>query len=106
MSQALAAVCAALGDATRWQILAVLGEGEFSASALATRLPVTRQGISQHLAVLEKVGLVMSRRVGREVRYRAVGSELRATAQHLDRIGTEWDRRLTALKNVAEGLEA
>ena len=43
-------------------------------------------------------------RVGREVRYRVIGSELAATARRLDAIGAEWDRRLAAIKEIAEGL--
>ncbi|HWV48161.1 MAG TPA: metalloregulator ArsR/SmtB family transcription factor, partial [Microbacterium sp.] len=60
----------ALADETRWSILTALGEGDASASALAGRLPVTRQAIAKHLAVLEEVGLVEPVRVGRELRIR------------------------------------
>jgi len=80
-------VFAALGDETRWSILAALGEGDASASALAGRLPVTRQAIAKHLALLQDVGLVESVRVGRELQYRVIGSELSATARRLDAIG-------------------
>ena len=73
-----------------------------SASALAERLPVTRQAIAKHLAVLHEVGLVEPVRAGREVRYRVVGSQLSATAKRLDAIGVEWDRRLAAIKKIAE----
>jgi DNA-binding transcriptional ArsR family regulator len=95
---------AALGDDTRWQILTALGEGEASASALAGRLPVTRQAIAKHLAVLTEVGVVEPIRVGREVRYRVLGAQLSATAKRLDAIGVEWDRRLAAIKEIAENL--
>lgn len=104
MIETLVPMFAALGDETRWSILAALGEGDASASALAGRLPVTRQAIAKHLAVLQEVGLVTPIRVGREVQFRVIGSELSATAQRLDAIGTEWDRRLAAIKEIAEGL--
>ncbi len=97
-------VFAALGDETRWSVLAALGEGDASASALAGRLPVSRQAIAKHLAVLEEVGLVEPVRVGREVRYRVLGGQLRATATRLDAIGAQWDRRLAAIKEIAENL--
>ncbi len=97
-------VFAALGDETRWSVLAALGEGDASASALAGRLPVSRQAIAKHLAVLQEVGLVEPVRVGREVQYRVLGAQLRATATRLDEIGTEWDRRLAAIKEIAENL--
>ena len=104
MSETLVPVFAALGDETRWNILAALGEGDASASALALRLPVTRQAIAKHLAVLQDVGLVEPVRVGREIRYRVLGSQLAETARSLDAIGAEWDRRLSAIKRIAEGL--
>ena len=103
-SSTLVPMFAALGDDTRWSILAALGEGDASASALAGRLPVSRQAIAKHLTVLEDVGLVEPVRVGRELRYRVLGSRLSATARDLDRIGAEWDRRLAAIKQIAEGL--
>jgi len=38
------------------------------------------------------------------VRYRVIGSQLSDTAHRLDAIGAEWDRRLAAIKELAEGL--
>ncbi|UZN02722.1 ArsR/SmtB family transcription factor [Cellulomonas sp. S1-8] len=96
------AVCAALGDETRWQVLTEVGRGEASASALADRLPVTRQAIAKHLAVLAEVGLVEPVRVGREVRYRAVGARLGLLARTLDAVGARWDERLAAIARLAE----
>jgi len=104
ISTTLVPLFSALGDETRWTILSALSEADASASALAERLPVTRQAIAKHLAVLQQAGLVDSVRVGRELRYRVLGAELSAIARHLDAIGTEWDRRLTAIKHIAEGL--
>jgi DNA-binding transcriptional ArsR family regulator len=95
---------AALGDETRWSILVALGEGDASASALAERLPVSRQAIAKHLAVLQDVGVVESVRVGRELRYRVLGTSLSAAAHRLDTIGAEWDTRLAAIKRIAESL--
>jgi DNA-binding transcriptional ArsR family regulator len=100
----LVPVFAALGDETRWSILQALAEGDASASALAARLPVSRQAIAKHLAVLHEVGLVETGRVGREVQYRVLGSELSATARRLDAIGDEWSRRLATIREIAESL--
>jgi DNA-binding transcriptional ArsR family regulator len=95
-------IFAALGDETRWSILMALGDGDASASALAGRLPVTRQAIAKHLSVLQDVGLVEPVRVGREVQYRVLGSQLSETARQLDAIGEAWERRLTLIKQIAE----
>jgi DNA-binding transcriptional ArsR family regulator len=99
------AILAALADETRWRILTELGAADMSASALATRLPVSRQAIAKHLAVLADVGLVEPVRSGREIRYRALGARLSALGTELAAIGQQWDRRLTAIKRIAEGLE-
>lgn len=104
MTITLVPVFAALGDDTRWSILAALGEAEASASALAERLPVSRQAIAKHLGVLRDAGLVEPVRAGREVRYRVLGAQLSATAQQLDAIGAEWDLRLARIKQIAEKL--
>ena len=100
----LVPVFAALADDTRWSILTALGEGDASASALAERLPVSRQAIAKHLVVLQKVGLVEPVRVGREIQFRVVGARLSETARRLEAIGAEWDRRLAVIRDIAEQL--
>lgn len=100
----LVPVFAALGDETRWSILQELGRGDASASALAGRLPVSRQAIAKHLTVLREAGLVEPIQRGREVQYRALGAELSATARRLEAIGTAWERRFGAIKQIAESL--
>ncbi|WP_406046604.1 ArsR/SmtB family transcription factor [Kribbella sp. NBC_00889] len=104
MTETLVPVFSALGDETRWSILQALGENDASASALASRLPISRQAIAKHLAVLQDVGLVKPIPVGREVRYQVVGSELSTAARRLDAIGTAWETRLAAIKEIAEDL--
>lgn len=99
------ALLAVLADETRWRILTELGAQELSASALATRLPVSRQAIAKHLAVLARAGLVGSVREGREVRYRAIGARLSALGSQLTVIGQQWDRRLLAIKHIAESMD-
>ncbi|MFL1429599.1 MULTISPECIES: ArsR/SmtB family transcription factor [unclassified Nocardiopsis] len=99
---ATATVFAALGDETRWAVLVRLGREPASASALAAELPVTRQAIGKHLEVLRAVGLVESHRRGREVVYLAIGSRLDELGRDLQRVAESWDRRLAAIKEIAE----
>ncbi len=106
MSAELAAAFAALGDDTRWQILVRLGRGPASASTLAEELPISRQAIARHVDVLRAAGLVESERVGRQVRFRAVGSRLSSLSQDLDSIARGWDVRLARIKETAERLDA
>lgn len=96
---------AVLADETRWRILTELGSADLSASALATRMPVSRQAIAKHLSVLSGAGLVEAVPAGREIRYRALGARLSALGAELTAIGQQWDRRLLAIKRIAEELE-
>jgi predicted transcriptional regulator len=100
--QTLTPVFAALGDDTRWAILARLGQAPASASALAREFPISRQGIVKHLEVLKAAGLVESQQSGRELVHRALGGRLNDVAHELERIGKAWDQRLARIKRLAE----
>ena len=94
---------AAVADPTRRRLLdALLARGEATATTLADELPVTRQAVAKHLAVLERAGLVDSRRLGREVRYAVRPERLDAATAWLARVAAEWDQRLGAIKRLAE----
>ncbi|MGQ4389592.1 ArsR/SmtB family transcription factor [Streptomyces sp. SAS_270] len=93
----------ALADPIRRQILATLvREGGATPTSLAAALPVTRQAVAKHLAVLDRAGLVLGRRTGREVRYEAQLRPLRQATRWLDGLAAQWERRLGAIKGLAE----
>jgi len=93
----------ALGDPTRIHLLDLLLEhGEATASTLASALPITRQAVSKHLAVLERDGLVTAHRSGREVRYAVRAERLDQAGAALERIAARWDTRLRTIKKMAE----
>jgi ArsR family transcriptional regulator, cadmium/lead-responsive transcriptional repressor len=94
---------AALGDPMRIRLLDLLLErGEATASTLASALPISRQGVSKHLAILERDGLVTSHRTGREVRYAVRAGRLGEARAALAQIAARWDTRLIAIKKIAE----
>jgi DNA-binding transcriptional ArsR family regulator len=94
---------AALGDPTRVRLLDLLLEsGEATASTLAGALPITRQGVSKHLAVLERDGFVTAHRTGREVRYAVRRERLDQASAAIARTAARWDARLAAIKQLAE----
>ncbi len=96
-------VFAALADPTRWRVLSLLAErGEGTATTLAGELPVSRVAVVKHLAVLDRAGLVASRRQGREVRYTVRPERLDAAARWMADIASQWDARLAAIKRLAE----
>nr|WSW47890.1 metalloregulator ArsR/SmtB family transcription factor [Streptomyces sp. NBC_01001] len=102
-AEAVDGVLAALADPTRRRLLDLLAaQGEASATALADRLPVSRQAVVKHLAVLDAAGLVSGSRVGREVRYAVRPAALDATARWMAALAADWDRRLARIKRIAE----
>ncbi|MEV5159258.1 metalloregulator ArsR/SmtB family transcription factor [Streptomyces sp. NPDC053728] len=99
-------VLGALADPMRRRILDLLAaQGEATATTLAEALPVSRQAVVKHLAVLDAAGLVSGRRVGREVRYTVRSVALDATARWMSALAGEWDRRLDRVKRLAEQAE-
>ena len=96
-------VLAALADPTRRQGLDVVAaRGEATATAVASQLPVSRQAVVKHLAILDRAGLVAGRRQGREVRYAVRPDRLDDAARWLAARAAEWDTRLARLKTLAE----
>jgi DNA-binding transcriptional ArsR family regulator len=93
----------AIGDPSRRRVLDLLvSSGEATASWLAGQVPFSRQAVSKHLAVLEQAGLISRRKEGREVRYRVDPERLDEATSAMNRVAGEWDRRLGAIKRLAE----
>jgi DNA-binding transcriptional ArsR family regulator len=92
-------VFAALADPTRRGILAALAaRGPATATELADRLPITRQGIAKHLALLAAAGLVTAEPgERRRVRYRLHSAPMQAAQQFLAALARDWDRPLESL---------
>jgi len=84
-------VFAALADARRRELLELLaGTPDASAGGLAAVLPVSRQAVAQHLAVLEEARLVTRRRSGRQVLFTVCPEGLQATAEWLTARAFAW----------------
>lgn len=88
----------ALADVTRRHVVERLRDGStVTPSSLATQLPVTRQAVTKHLAVLDAAGLVTKTRSGRETHYRLEPARLTDAAAWIAAVGARWDDRLVAL---------
>jgi DNA-binding transcriptional ArsR family regulator len=98
-------VFAALADPTRRSILATLaGAGPATATDLATRLPISRQAIAKHLALLGEAGLVIAEPgERRRVRFRLDSAPMRVAQQFLAALARDWDGPLAALKDHLDG---
>jgi DNA-binding transcriptional ArsR family regulator len=96
------AVFVALADATRREVLALVAGGRAqTATELAAALPVTRQAVAKHLAVLERARLVDAQRAGRETRFRATPAPLSEAIAWMTDVGGRWDERLARLADAA-----
>ena len=99
-----ALVFAALGDATRLSLVAVLCGGQpRSISQLTEGSRLTRQAITKHLRVLESAGVVRSVRTGRESLFRLDSERIEEAKGYLDRVSEQWDQALSRLKSFVEG---
>jgi DNA-binding transcriptional ArsR family regulator len=96
----------AIGDPTRRQVLdLLLASGSGTSTSLSERLPVTRQAVAKHLAVLDRAGLVHAQVAGRERHYRIDEEQLARALAQLHAVSTAWDGRLRRIKRLAEALQ-
>jgi DNA-binding transcriptional ArsR family regulator len=98
-----ASVFAALGDATRLRLVARLCDaGPMSIAKLSAGAAITRQGVTKHLRMMEKAGLVRSTQQGRESIWSLEQKRLADARRHLDAISVQWDDALGRLKGFVE----
>src|SRR5437016_8836149 len=94
-------VFGALADPTRRAILAALASGgPATATDLAAGLPISRQAIAKHLALLAAAGLVTAEPgERRRVRYRLRSAPMQVAQQFLAALARDWDSPLGALQD-------
>jgi len=98
-----APVFAALGDETRLSLVAKLCSGQArSISQLTEGSKLTRQAITKHLRLLERVGIVHSVRTGRESRFEFDPEPIEEMKKYLDFVSQQWDQALSRLKSFVE----
>jgi DNA-binding transcriptional ArsR family regulator len=94
---------AAVAEPARRRLLdLLLAHGEATATTLAADLPITRQAVVKHLAVLDRAGLVTGRRQGREVRYAVRPERLDEARRRLADVASGWEASLATIKRLAE----
>ena len=96
---------AALSDATRRGVLEQLGSGDASITELADKFHMTLTGMKKHVGVLERAGLVTTRKVGR-VRTCKLGlSRLAEETAWIEEYRRLWASRFDALDQIVEELK-
>ena len=82
-------VLSAAAEPTRRRILQLLASGPSTVNDLAAHFTVTRSAISQHLGVLPEVGLVTSRKAGRQRIYSELPAGMSELRLELERFWTK-----------------
>jgi len=96
-------IFAALGDEVRLGLIAKLSSGRpYSISKLTQGSRLTRQAMTKHLRVLERVGILRCMRAGRESRFEFDPRPLAGMKEYLDLVSERWDQALSRLKSFVE----
>lgn len=98
-SQTAAIVLKALGEPRRVEILRLLRSGPRPVGEIASEVDVSQQAASQHLAVLNKAGLVEARKDGTRRLYVIKPEGFAPVASFVESF---WAPRLDALKGEIE----
>jgi DNA-binding transcriptional ArsR family regulator len=104
-SDALSLTFSALADPTRRAILARLSKGEASVTKLARPFDMTLPGISKHLKVLQRAGLIDR---GREAQWRPcrlAAKPLKEVADWVEQYRRFWEERLDRLDDYLKVLQ-
>ncbi len=98
-----APIFAALGDSTRLELVSRLNGGQpRSIAQLSDGLSLSRQGITKHLRVLERAGIVRSSSVGRESQFTFTPETINHVRSYLEIVSAQWDDALSRLKTLVE----
>ena len=93
----------ALGDPNRLRIVTRLCDGGPCSTAQVTQVvSVSRQAATKHLLLLEAVGLVSSKRHGRERIWRIEPKPLSEASDYLTALSRRWDAAIDRLRAYVE----
>ena len=95
-----AEVAKGLGHGHRLEILELLAQGELSVEALAERAGLSVANASQHLRLMRRSGLLISRRMGKHILYRLSDPAVLDLAAALRRVG---ERNVAAVRDIVGG---
>jgi DNA-binding transcriptional ArsR family regulator len=95
-----------LGDPTRRAVFEHIVEaGEATVGALTRRSQVSQPAVSQHLKALRSAGLVLERKAGRNVHYRAEPRGLEPLIDWLGVYGAFWRERFANLEALLKEID-
>jgi DNA-binding transcriptional ArsR family regulator len=92
----------ALADSTRRDILRRCAADEPSVSQLAQAYPMSFAAVQKHVAMLQRAGLVIKVRRGREQLVHTDAAAIARARQALDRLEATWRGRVERMSNMLE----
>jgi DNA-binding transcriptional ArsR family regulator len=101
----LDAVFSALADPTRREILTQLSRGDATVKELAAPYPMSLQAVSQHIAVLERSGLISRGRHRQTRPCRLEPDVLRAATSWIEESRRAWSDRVDRLEAHLDALQ-
>jgi DNA-binding transcriptional ArsR family regulator len=90
----------ALADRTRRDIVRRVLVGEHSVSALAAKYEMSFAAVQKHVVVLEKAGLIVKRRSGREQLASGDVTAVRSVASMLNELEQVWRDRIARIDEL------
>lgn len=92
----------ALSDRTRRDILRRVLITEQSVSSLARNYSMSLTAVQKHVGVLERAGLIIRRRTGRETLTRGDAGAVRSAAQLLSELEDVWRERIARIDDLLD----
>ena len=91
----------AVADPHRRQLLDSLAQTDGQTlTELCSSMPMSRIGVMKHLDILEQVGLITTRKVGRQKLHYLNSEPLQNIAFWLERYRRTWDERMDRLEDL------
>jgi DNA-binding transcriptional ArsR family regulator len=83
-----------LADQSRFQIIEILGDGERAVNDIVHRMNIEQSGVSRHLGILEKAGVVASRADGVRRLYSLCPQRFQELDRWMARYRSLWEAKL------------
>ncbi|HEU4321494.1 MAG TPA: metalloregulator ArsR/SmtB family transcription factor [Acidimicrobiia bacterium] len=92
----------AIAEPRRREIVELLGDRELSVNEIVGGMPLSQPQVSKHLHVLKEVGVVQSRKDGRQRLYRLDATSLRPIHDWVSGFERLWNERLDRLDSYLD----
>jgi len=86
-----------LADPSRFQIIEILGAGEQAVNEIVNRMNIEQSGVSRHLGILERAGVVASRADGVRRLYSLCPERFQELDRWMARYRRLWEAKLDSL---------